>query len=326
MRDQDERIKVDEAKGLPCPEENDISLLDLILVLLRHKWLIFWMVFMTGGAAAVITLNMTNIYRSEATITPREEEKGGSSLSLPSLGGLGSIVAGELGIGGGGTLEKLEVVLASRGLTLRVIEKYGLMPVVTDNGWLAAVSKKLTQAEKNPTVQDGLKKIKDEMLKINVDSAKNIVRIGFEHKDPSTAQKVVANYLKEASEMLREEVIRDAEENRRFFNEQLNRTSDALLKEKIYAMLAKEIEKETFARAQKYYSFQVLDPPIVPDSDKEVKPRRTLICLAAVILAFCVAVFFAFFVEFVQRIQSNNPGRYRELADGLKPWRIRRRD
>jgi hypothetical protein len=43
---------------------------------------------------------------------------------------------------------------------------------------------------------------------------------------------------------------------------------------KISELLAKEIEKETFARAQKYYSFIVLDPPIAPDIDKKVKPKR----------------------------------------------------
>jgi uncharacterized protein involved in exopolysaccharide biosynthesis len=309
----------------PCIEEDEINLLDLLLVLVRHKWLIFWMVFLTGIAAVAISLTMTNVYRSEATITPREEEKGGA-LSLPSLGGLGSMVAGELGIGGGGSLEKLEVVLESRDLTLKVIRKYALMPVIYETGWLAAIKKKLTREDKQPTIQDGLKKTMDDLLKINVDSTKNIVKIGFEHKDPSTAQKIVTYYLNEASEMLREEVIRDAQENRRFFNEQLNRTSDALLKEKIYAMLAKEIEKETFARAQKYYSFQVLDPPIVPDPDKKVKPRRALICILAVVLAFFMAVFFAFFMEFIRRTKSEDKRRYQELTDGLKPWGRRRPD
>ena len=65
-------------------------------------------------------------------------------------------------------------------------------------------------------------------------------------------------------------MLKDAAENMRFFRKQLEKTIDSLLEEKIYSMLAKEIEKETFARAQKYYSFFVLDPPIVPDPDKQM--------------------------------------------------------
>jgi len=298
----------------PFVEEDEINLLDLLLVVLRYKWLIFLMVFLTGVAAVVISLNMTNIYRSEATITPRDEEKGGVG-SLPSLGGLGSIVAEELGTGGGGSLEKLEVVLGSRDLTLKVLRKYELMQTIFADIWDA--DKKKWTADKPPTIQDGLKKMRD-IMKVTVDPRKNIVTVGILHRNPAIAQKIVEHYINETSEVLREEVIRDAEENRRFLAEQLNRTSDALLKEKIYAMMAKEIEKETFARAQKYYSFFVIDPPIAPDSDKKVKPKRASICVVAVILAFFMAVFISFFMEFIQRSKSEDPRRYLELVDALK--------
>jgi uncharacterized protein involved in exopolysaccharide biosynthesis len=69
-------------------------------------------------------------------------------------------------------------------------------------------------------------------------------------------------------------------------------------------MLAREIEKEIFARAQTYYSFQVLDPPFVPDLDKKVKPRRALICILSVTVAFFVAVFLAFFLEYIHNVRT----------------------
>ena len=89
-------------------------------------------------------------------------------------------------------------------------------------------------------------------------------------------------------------------------------------------MLAREIEKDTFARAQKYYSFTVLDPPIVPDLNKRVKPKRSLICILSVTVAFFLAIFLAFFVEYVQRIKTEDQERYRELAQGLKLWKSKR--
>ena len=98
------------------------------------------------------------------------------------------------------------------------------------------------------------KKIKA-LLSVNTDIKKNLITVGIEHKKPEIAQQFVDYYLTELSISLREEVLRDASENMRFFEEQIERTTDPLLKEKIYALLAKEIEKETFARAQKYYGF-----------------------------------------------------------------------
>ena len=71
------------------------------------------------------------------------------------------------------------------------------------------------------------------------------------------------------SETLREAVLRDSGEKIRFFRESLSRTSDTLLKDKIYNLLAGEIEKETFAKVEKYYSFEVIDSPLVPDEDKK---------------------------------------------------------
>jgi len=88
------------------------------------------------------------------------------------------------------------------------------------------------------------------------------------------------------------------------------------MKDKIYSLLAKEIEKSTFARAQKYYSFLVLDPPIVPD--RKIKPKRALICILSVIVAFFLAVFLAFIKEYVHRIKMEDESRYQEIVQGLK--------
>ncbi len=308
-------------ESYPCTEEDEINLIDLLLVLVKHKHLIAIMVFIAGLGAVLISLSMTNIYRSEATITPREEEKG-SSIALPSLGGIGGILAGQLGLGGGGSLEKLEVILRSRNLTLRIIKKYNLMPIIFADNW--DKDKKKWNTDEPPTLQDGLKSIKD-LLKIKVDVKQKNIKIGIENKDPKIARQIVEYYLKEASEVLREEVIRDATENMRFFKKQINKTNDALLKEKIYTLLAKEIEKETFAQAQKYYGFQIVDPPIVPDLDKKVKPKRRLICILSVLVTFFMAVFLSFFIEFIQRIKAEDPTRYQEMAEGLTIWKAKRK-
>ena len=111
----------------------------------------------------------------------------------------------------------------------------------------------------------------------------------------------------ELSEFLRQETLKDSQENQRFLSAQLDRTSDLILKEKIYALLTKEIEKETFARAQKPYSFQILDPPIISDLDKKVKPKRSLICILSVIVARFFGIFLAFFIEYLRNVRKESP-------------------
>ena len=298
-------------------EEDEISLLDLFMVLLRHKALIVGLVFLTGVAAVIISLQMTNIYRSEATIAPKESEKT-SAGALSALGGFGGMVAGELGLGGGGSLEKLEIMLKSRKLSETVIKKYELMPIIFEEQWEAKEKKWLVDPA--PTLQDGQKAMQN-MLTVSSDPKQGTIEVGIDHKDPETARKILGYYLTELSEILRQEVIRDAAENMRFFREQLDRTSDILLKEKVYTLLAREIERDTFARAQEYYSFNVLDPPFVPDLDKKVRPKRSLICILSVVVAFFVAVFLAFLIEYVNRLKTEDRERYQEVVEGLKFWR-----
>jgi len=303
----------------PYPEEDEINLLDLFIVLVKHRLIIVGAVVIAGIASVVISFFMQNIYSSEATISLRPEEKG-TSFSLPgSLGGLGAMVAGEFGFGGGGTLEKLEVVLKSRALSARVIEKYDFMPVLFSNKWDAGKKAWIAGGPKDkpPTLQDAIKIIRKNLLKVTRDKKNNTISVISEYPDPEIAKNIVNYYLTELSETLREEVLKDSRDNRYFFNEQIKRTSDALLKEKIYTLLAREIEKETFALAQKYYGFVILDPPVVPDTDQKINPNRALICILSVIAAFFAAIFFSFFLEFFGRIKSEDPERYKAIMEGF---------
>ncbi len=285
----------------PYEPEDEINLLDYFMVLWKHKWLIIGLVFLAGLAAVFFSLRMTNIYRSEATIIPRQEEKSATPPSIAILRGLGGMAEELAGLGTGGSLDKFEVVLKSRYLAGRIVDKYKLMPRLFEEHWDA--DKKAWLINPPPTFQDAYKALTG-MLTISRDRKSDVMTIKFDHKDPQFAKEMADHYLTELSETLREETLKDAEENQRFLRRQLEQTPDALMKEKISAMLAREIEKEIFARAQTYYSFQVLDPPFVPDLDKKVKPRRALICILSVTVAFFVAVFLAFFLEYIHNVRS----------------------
>ena len=296
--------------------EDEINLLDYIIVLLKHKWLIFGIVFAAGLAAVVISLMLPNIYRSEATIIPRQQQKSATSSALSALGAL-SGMAGELvGLGGGGDVDKFEVVLKSRELARLVVEKYKLMPELFEEQWDPLKNK----WKENPaaTLQDAYEALKG-MLTVSRDRKTDVLAVKFDNEDPRFAKIMVEHYPPELSESLREDTLEDATENKRFLQEQLDLTSDVLLKVKISELLAKEIEKETFARAQKYYSFIVLDPPIAPDIDKKVKPKRALICILSVTVAGFFAIFLAFFLEYIHNVShGEDEERLNKLRKYLK--------
>lgn len=298
------------------PPEDEVNLLDYLIVLLKYKWLIISMVFVASVASVIYSLQLTNIYRSEATIAPRQEEKTATSSTLSALRGLGGFAGDLIGLGGGGSADKFEMVLKSRILSYRIVEKHKLMPRIFEEIWDS--EKKKWNINPDPTFQDAHKTLMG-MLTISRDRKSDVLTIQFDHKDPEFTKEMVEYYTTELSESLREETLKDAAENQRFLRRQLERTPDVLLKEKIYILLAKEIEKETFARAQKYYSFMVLDPPIVPDLNKRIKPKRRTICILSVTVAFFTAVFMAFFLEYIHNLKTTeDPERLERFKKSIK--------
>ena len=298
------------------PPEEEINLLDYLIVLFKYKWLIICMVFIASVASVYYSLQLTNIYRSEATIASRQEEKTATSSTLSALRGLGGFAGDLIGLGGGGSADKFEMVLKSRILTNRVVEKHKLMTRIFEEIWDS--EKKKWKTNPAPTPQDAHKTLMG-MLTISRDRKSDVLTIQFDHKDPKFAKKMVEHYIIELSASLREETLKDAAENQRFLRRQLERTLDVLLKEKIYVLLAKEIEKEIFARAQKYYSFMVLDPPIVPDLNKRIKPKRRNICILSVTVAFFTAVFMAFFLEYIHNLKTTEePKRIERFKKSIK--------
>jgi len=298
------------------PPEDEINLLDYLIVLLKYKWLIIAMVFVAGIASVTHSLQMDNIYRSEATIVPRQEEKTTTSSALSALRSLGGIAGELIGLGSGGSTAKFDVVLKSRILSYRIVEKYKLMPRLFEGIWDSETKK--WKINPYPTSQDAYNALM-KMLHISRDRKSDVLTIQFNHKDPEFAKEMVEYYITELSESLREETLKDAEENQRFLKRQLEQTPDVLLKEKIYILLAKEIEKETFANAQKYYSFMVLDPPIVPDLNKKIEPKRRIICILSVTMAFFMAVFIAFFLEHINNLKTNeDPERLERFKKSIK--------
>jgi len=298
------------------PYEDEINLLDMFIVLLKHKWMIFSVVFIAGVVAVIYSLTLTNIYRSECTITPIEQEKTSISSRLSALGGFGAMVASQVGIGGAGSLEKFEIVLKSRELTNGLVEKHKLMPVIFEDSWDEKT--KAWKVEEPPTLQDAYKSVQG-MLEIKPDKKNGVLKLGLISPDPVLAQKLLGYYVDGMSEFLRQQSLENVAIQRKALQGQLVTTTDPLLRTKLAEIIAQYVEKETLAKVQKYYGFNIIDPPFVPE--KKFKPKRAQICILSVFVAFFMAIFLAFIMEYVGNLKKNeDPER---LANLKKYMRLR---
>ncbi|MCX5832449.1 MAG: Wzz/FepE/Etk N-terminal domain-containing protein [Deltaproteobacteria bacterium] len=324
-------------------EEDEINLLDLFIVLLKHKVMIFSVVLLAGIMAVVISIQMPNIYRSEITISPTTQEKTGGALS--ALGGFASMIASDMGIGGTGSLDQFEVVLKSRDLTNGIVIKYDLLPILFEKSWdaenkrwkvgkpsalqnliefvrgMLGVTPEKKPGGKDPFTLEDARLAMQGLLKITPNKKQNVMQLSIEHKDPVLAQTILNYYVVGLSEFLRQQTLTDAAAQQAQLGTQLAKTTDPMLKNRLYEVIAKQIEKEALATVQRYYSFNIIDPAFVPE--KKFKPKRAQICLLSVVVAFFIAIFLAFFLEYLNNMKRNeDPERLANLRNAL---RFRRR-
>jgi len=98
------------------------------------------------------------------------------------------------------------------------------------------------------------------------------------------------------------EARRVATINQKYLEEQLGKTADPFIKQKIYNLIAQQLETSMMAEVKENFAFKVIDPPKVPD--KKIKPKRTQMVLLSFVVFIFMGVFLAFFMEYLEKMKS----------------------
>src|SRR6266571_3495505 len=78
-------------------EEDEVSLLDLLIVLAKHKWIVLGVPLVVAIAAAIVSLLMPNIYTGTTRILPPQQSASAASALLTQLGGAAGVLTGATG-------------------------------------------------------------------------------------------------------------------------------------------------------------------------------------------------------------------------------------
>src|SRR5688572_25763298 len=79
-------------------ESDSISLLDLMIVVAKHKTMIVTAVFAAALGSVVVSLLLPNIYTGTARVLPPQQNQSSASMVLGQLGGLAALAGGSVGI------------------------------------------------------------------------------------------------------------------------------------------------------------------------------------------------------------------------------------
>jgi len=218
VRDMPDKTVVDRAEDTSSTEDDEISLLDLLIVLAKHKRVVAGLPLVAAIVAVIVSLLLPNYYTGTTRILPPQQSASAASALLNQLGGaLGGLLgAGGASLGVRNPNDLYVGMLKSRTVADNLISRFKLQEVY-DEERLSDARKRL---EKETTVVAG----RDGIITIDVDD-----------RDPKRAADLASGYVDELMKLTKVLALTEASQRRLFFERQLLQAKDNLTAAEISA-------------------------------------------------------------------------------------------
>ncbi len=200
--------------GQPTDAEDEISMLDLLIVLAKHKKLIVGLPLIAGVAAVVWSLLMPNTYTATTKLLPPQQSQSTAVGMLAQLGGLAGVAGGALGIKS--PSDTYVGMLRSRTVADAIIARFDLN----------ALFQRKLQSDTRQALQN--------MTRIRAEKD-GVMTIEVEYTDPKQAAALANAYIDELYKLTNVLAVTEASQRRLFFERQLLHAKENLLKAEIAA-------------------------------------------------------------------------------------------
>lgn len=206
-----------------------IDLLEYVAVVRRNMKFILKIFVSASVLTAIISLFMTNIYRSEATLYPLEAQSSMGSALFASQGvspiSLSSFLPGALKFT---PWDKIKSFLLSRSVSEGVIERLGLMKVLFEDEWDEKKGR-WDDPEEPPTMLDAVEIMMEQLLSLSEDDT-GVIRIRIEFEDPELASVIANTYVDELQIFIDKSTTSYAKKKRIFLEGLVQENRDRLKK------------------------------------------------------------------------------------------------
>lgn len=206
------------SSAAPFPEEHETSLLDLLIILAKHKQTIVGLPLAAAIAGTVVGLLLPNVYTGITRILPPQQSASAASALLNQLGGafggLAGLASGSLGIKN--PAELYVGMLKSRTVADNLIARFELGKVY-DEEYISDVRKRLRRETSIISARDG------------------IITIEVDDKSPKRAADLANAYVDELTSLTKVLAVSEASQRRLFFERQLLQAKDNLTRAEVAA-------------------------------------------------------------------------------------------
>ena len=188
-------------------DEDEISLLDLLQVLVDNLRLLVLGPLAIGLSALGITFAIPPTYTATTVIMPPQQQQSGAAMMLQSLGALGGLAGAASGLKNPN--DQFVSMMKSDFVTDELVARFGLLQRY-DVDYKVDARKKLLEYSKINTGKDGL------------------ITIEVDDRDPATAANIANAYVEALSKLLNRLAITESQQRRLFFEKQVEDTKQKL--------------------------------------------------------------------------------------------------
>jgi tyrosine-protein kinase Etk/Wzc len=190
--------------------EDEISLLDLLIVLAKRKRFILASTLLFGAGAVIVSLLLPSRYTATTVILPPQNSTAGSALlsQLSSMGPMASLAGGNLGIKNPNDM--YVAMLKSRTVEDAMVQRFDL------------------KAEYQAKRQSDARKAFEKRCDIQMSPKDGLIRISVTDRDPKRAAEMTNGYVEEYKKFSGTLAVTEASQRRLFFEQQLAQAKDNL--------------------------------------------------------------------------------------------------
>jgi tyrosine-protein kinase Etk/Wzc len=190
-------------------DEDDISLLDLLQVVVDNLRLLVLGPLVAGLLALGISFVVTPTFTATTKFLPPQQQQSAATAMLQSLGALGGLAGAATGLKNPN--DQFVAFMQSRSMQDKLLDRFQLMARY-EADYKQDARKELTR---NTRISSG----KDSIITVEVDD-----------KDPALAARLANAHVEELGLMLGRLAITEAQQRRKFFENQLASTKENLIK------------------------------------------------------------------------------------------------
>src|ERR1035437_7822443 len=199
------------AAGRAANEGDEISLLDLLIVLAERKNVIIWVTAVFAILAIVISLLLPQRYTATVILLPPQQSSSmGAALAsqLGSMGGMAALAGGSLGLKNPNDM--FVGMLRSRTVEDAMVQRFGLM-----------------QEYRKRYLSDA-RKVFEKRATVDGSGKDGLIHISVEDRDPRRAADLANGYIDQFRIQSQHLAITEASQRRLFFEQELEQAKNNL--------------------------------------------------------------------------------------------------